>query len=70
MRYLYALLLCFDTSFTQIAQPHSLSVFSDESPLASHCYSRLLKSVHSAIERGKYSTKSAMNQLNILRIGE
>jgi len=38
--------------------------------LTTHCYSRLLYSVHSAIERGQYSTSSTVNQRNILRIGE
>jgi len=39
-------------------------------PMVTHCYSRLLHSVHSAIEHGQYSTSSAVKQRNILRIGE
>jgi len=56
--------------FIQITELHRCLFCSKDSPLATHCYSRLLQSVHSAIERGHYSTNSAVSQRNILRIGE
>jgi len=43
---------------------------SEDSPSITHCYSRLLHSVQSTLERGKFSTSLAVNQRNILRIGE
>jgi len=45
---------------------------SKDSPLVTHCYSRLLHSILHAIEQGQYSTStsSAVNQRNMLRIGE